>query len=178
MRCVPPRRGQGSVFARIHDRSTAGSSIVSRLHSRSITGQKLLIQVHQHFGRQLHLVWEYGSTGRHEVCAERIFEMTDELYTFCKQLKEGGIERLCDCVLKGVVCPFDYKIYTMFFRFPPQDYPVQGNGASAGDTPRQRNVTTRNDSRLTISWSFLRDCQEANITYRCRCRISSSYSLV
>jgi hypothetical protein len=97
------RTGQGSVFARVHIRSTPGASIVSRLHSRSITGRNLHIQVHQHFGRRLHLLWEYGSTGRQEVCAGRIFEMTDELYAFCKQIKEGGIERLCDCVLKGVV---------------------------------------------------------------------------
>jgi hypothetical protein len=171
--------GQGNVFSRVHIRSNPGASIVGRLHSRSLTGRNLHIQVHQHFGRRLHLVWEYGSTGRQEVCAERIFAMTDELYDFCKQIKESGIEGLCDCVLKGEVCSiFDDKLYTKCFRFPPQDAPGQEKVASSRDTPQQRNVTTSNDTRLNIPWSFLKDCQEAIIDLRhCRCLVSSSYSI-
>jgi hypothetical protein len=171
--------GQGNVFSRVHIRSNPGAPIVGRLHSRSLTGRNLHIQVHQHFGRRLHLVWGYGSTGRQEVCAERIFEMTDELYDFCKRIQERGIEGLCDYVLKGVVSSLvDDKIYTTCFRFTPQDAPEQGNDASSRDTPRQRNVTTSNDNKLNISWSFLKDCQEAIIDLRrCRCLVSSSYSI-
>ena len=43
--------------------------------------------------------------------------MTDELFDFCKQIKEGGIQGLCDCVLKDAMNSlFDEKISTKYFR--------------------------------------------------------------
>ena len=91
------------------------------------------------------------------MCSERIFLMTDELFAFYKQIKEGGIEGLCDCVVKDVVYSlFDEKIYTQCIIL----------------------ITQSQIQRTDIPWSSLRDYHETTNDYRrCHCPTSSSYAL-
>ena len=94
--------GQGSLHSNVSTAiSSNNSSIVSRLFSRSVTGQNLHIQIHQHFAKSLHLIWKTHATHPNipsESCIERYFLLYEEVETFCRELKFGALEGLCNCV--------------------------------------------------------------------------------
>jgi len=80
--------------------NSKGTSIVRRLASRCLIGHSLKIQIHQHIGSQLHLVWHVNGHYDYKSmrCLEREFRRYGDLHDFCKELKNGGFEGLCDCV--------------------------------------------------------------------------------
>ena len=91
--------GQANFSKSSHNIASNGSFIVHKLASRSITENGLQIHVHKHVGFKLHLVWHVFDKHNTSVkCFERIFPDFNDLYDFCKQLKNGAFEGLCDCV--------------------------------------------------------------------------------
>ena len=68
--------------------------------SRCLTGHSLKIHIHQHIGIQLHLVWKVNDHNDYMSirCSEREFTRYGDLLEFCKGLKNGAFEGLCDCV--------------------------------------------------------------------------------
>ena len=118
-------RGQGSLHSKMSTTiSSNNPSIVLRLFSRSITGQNLNIKIHQHFGKTIHLVRKtldknLSNTTYHnpsERCMKSYFILYEELETFCRELKYGALQGLCDCVFPGLYRFLD-KI-TICFRRP------------------------------------------------------------
>jgi len=93
--------GQANFYSRtsrnIHPKST---SIDLRLASRCLTGHSLKIQINQHIGFQLHLVWHVNDHNDYKSMRflEREFTRYGDLHDFCKELKNGTFEDLCDCV--------------------------------------------------------------------------------
>jgi len=93
--------GQSAFFSKASKSiASCGGSIVQKLASRSITGNGLQIQIHQHVGFKVHVVWHvFDKHNKKSVrCFERIFSEINALDVFCKQLKDGAFEGLCDCV--------------------------------------------------------------------------------
>jgi len=146
--------GQGNLHSKMTNRIFSnGPSIVSRLISRSITGQSLNLKVHEHYGLRLHLVWR---THKHddssERCMERYFFLYEELETFCRGLKFGAMEGLCDCVFMGL------------YRF------LEGKA----DICFKRPIL---HSEINIPRSLLKCYQEDLSLSPCNCPVSSSHWL-
>ena len=113
--------GQGSLHSKMSTTiSSNNPSIFSRLFSRSVTGRNLNIQIHQHFSKTIHLVWktlDKSPNNPSERCMERYFILYEELENFCRQLKYGALEGLCDCVFPGLYKLLGTKV-TICFRRP------------------------------------------------------------
>ena len=114
--------GQGSLHSKVSAKiSSNNPSIVSRLFFRSVTGRNLNIQIHQHFGKNIHLVWKTLDNTTHrnpsERCMERFFILYEEHENFCRELKYGALEGRCDCVFPGLYRLLDTKV-SICFRLP------------------------------------------------------------
>jgi len=116
--------GQANFFSKSsHTIASNGSSIVHKLASRSLTENGLQIHVHQHAGFKLHLVWHvFDKRNNTSVkCFERIFPDFNALYDFCKHLKNGAFEGLCDCVCSRFFEWMDDKINSCTLDHSTQD---------------------------------------------------------
>jgi len=112
----PTRRvGQANFFSfSSQSIGSKGSSIVNKLASRSITKNGLRIHEYQHVGFKLHLVWHVFNKHNNTSikCFERIFPEFNDLYDFCKHLKDVAYEGLCDCVCSCIFEWMDDKLTT------------------------------------------------------------------
>ena len=113
--------GQGSLHSKMSATiSSNNPSIASRLFSPSVTGRNSNIQIHQHLGKTIHLVCKTLDNTKHrnpsERCMERFFILYKELENFCRELKYGALEGLCDCVFPGLYRLLDTKVTICFRR--------------------------------------------------------------
>ena len=144
--------GQGNLRSYLHLRP-AGSSLIQRLATRSITGPGLEINIHQHCGWRLHLEWLNGKT---RSCFERFFETFEDVDRFCREMLDGGLEGLCDCVGTRITTILEDKITICRLEPTPQ---------SQLDYYRYRDVDK--------SWKKqLHELDRQK--YRCHCPISST----
>jgi len=93
--------GQANFYSKASKSITSkNTSIIHKLTSRQLTAQGLQIHIHQHIGFLVHLVWYVNKPNNIEVkrCLERVFTQYRYLHNFCKDLKDGAFEGLCNCV--------------------------------------------------------------------------------
>jgi len=135
--------------------NSTGTSIVRRLASRSVTGNGLGIHVHQHAGFKLHLVWHVFDKHKNKSvkCFEIIFPELNDLYDFCKHLKDGAFQGLCDCVCDHFMEWMDDKINSCTLKHSTQD-----------------------QLRLSIFLPSTVRSQNRNY-FECPCPVSSSYAV-
>ena len=88
--------GQANYSTASKSITSKNTSIIHRLTSRQLTAQGLQI----HIGFLVHLVWYVNKPNNIKVkrCWERVFTQYRDLHNFCKDLKDGAFEGLCNCV--------------------------------------------------------------------------------
>ena len=122
-RCV----GQANFFSTSSKSITSkNTSIIHKLTSRQLTAQGLQIHIHQHIGFLVHLVWYVNKPNiMVKRCLERGFTQYRDLHNFCKDLKDGAFEGLCNVVGthfsewindKIKLCTVDDETHSLFQR--------------------------------------------------------------
>jgi hypothetical protein len=152
--------GQGNFHSELSRRiSSNGTSIIKRLASCPLTGQNLKIKIRQHIGFEVHLVWQVHDRDRKSLgCMERIFSLWCDLHKFLNEIRNGGLECLCDCVITHVLECFKVKV---------------------DQCHMETNIQTQ-IKRLHTPRSWERSLREINLKtnyFLCLCPISSSYTV-